>query len=154
MGAIIGVAALFWCFNIWSQHGWQIGSDSLANSTDYMQGTTVMMVGIMAGQLGTLIIVRSDVRSKLTLFGTKNKWILRALLIEMTMLLALIYLPFLQTIFRTAAIPPLYWVLLYSIVPVLLVIEILRRAITRWAYDKVRAEPLDRPKHPIDPIKR
>jgi potassium/sodium efflux P-type ATPase len=154
MGAIIGVFALFWCFNIWSQHGWHIGLDSLADSTAYLQGTTVMMVGIMAGQLATLIIVRSDVRSNFTLFGTRNKWILRALLIEMAMLLALIYLPFLQTIFRTAAIPPIYWVLLYSIVPVLLAIEVLRRAITRWAYGKARAGPSDRPKHALDPMKR
>jgi hypothetical protein len=88
----------------------------------------------MAGQLGMLFATRTNVHSALRLGFGRNKWILRAVIIEIALLLAIVYLPFLQTAFKTTSIPPIYFVVLYAIAPVILILEETRKLVLRRVY--------------------
>jgi magnesium-transporting ATPase (P-type) len=127
MGTIIGVAALIWCFLAWTGYGWHFGISTMADTQGYRLGTTIVLAGIMLGQLGTLLVVRSDSHATYSLRPGKNVWLLRALAVEAVLLLAIIYLPPLQMAFQTAAMPLYYWPLLFLIVPIILIVELLRR---------------------------
>jgi sodium/potassium-transporting ATPase subunit alpha len=133
MGAAIGLVGLAFCFLAWMQHGWMLGESTMADQAGYVLGTTVMMAGIMVGQLGTLIVCRSAFHGRLSLRPGRNPWLLRALLAEAAILLAIIYLPPLQAAFSSAAMPVEYWIALLSVIPLVLVIEAVRRQACRWS---------------------
>jgi Ca2+-transporting ATPase len=131
IGIIIGAMATFWCFQIWSQSGWTLGTNSIGDNSIYIQGTTVTMAAIMAGQLGTLFATRTNIRSTFSVSLSKNKWIVVGAIISFVLLLAIIYLPFVNTIIATSPIPPTDLILLYSIVPVIILLEEVRKYLLR-----------------------
>ncbi len=127
MGIMIGLVALLWCFSIWSRAGWSFGNplwpSTAAQETAYLQGTTVVIAGIMAGQLGTLISTRTNVASAFALSPLRNRWLLPGLGAEIAILLAIVYLPPFQAVLATSAFPPSTWLYLYSFVPVIVLME-------------------------------
>ncbi|HEY3420277.1 MAG TPA: cation-transporting P-type ATPase [Methanomassiliicoccales archaeon] len=129
LGSLIGVFALMICLNIWSQHGWTIGMGTMSDQNGYLLGTTAVFSGIVAGQLGTIISVRSDL-IRLSWRGREhNRWLIFSVLLEFGLLLLMVYVPILQMALGTAAFPLGVWVMLYSIVPVIVLLELLRRAV-------------------------
>ncbi len=134
IGLITGGYALFWCFSAWSQGGWGLGSGTVPDHGAYLAGLTVVIVGIMAGQFGMLFATRTNVRSALSISIARNKWILRAVAVEIGLLLAIVYLPFLQTAFMTVTISPLYFLVLYAIAPTVLLVEETRKLLLRRVY--------------------
>ncbi|MDD1743018.1 MAG: HAD-IC family P-type ATPase, partial [Methanomassiliicoccales archaeon] len=123
IGVIIGVAATLWCFQTWSLSGWALGTNVINDNTVYLQGTTVTMAAIMAGQFGTLFATRTNIKSTFSVSLAKNKWIVVGAVTSIALLLALIYLPFTNEIIATRPIPPIDLLLLYSIVPVIILLE-------------------------------
>ena len=85
----------------------------------------------MLGQLGTLLVVRSDPHATYSLRPGRNVWLLRALAAEAVLLLAIVYLLPLQRAFGTASLPLQYWPLLLLVVPVILAVELLRRRLAK-----------------------
>ena len=130
IGNLTGLVALFWCFSIWSQAGWTLGSSTIAG-TAYLVGTTAFLVTIMAGQLGNLFATRTNVESTFTLNPLRNKWLLGGLLAELALLVAIVYVPFLQDVFGTAGLAPVDWLYLYSVAPVVIVLEEGRKLVLR-----------------------
>jgi magnesium-transporting ATPase (P-type) len=135
IGTMIGLAALFWCFSIWSQAGWRLGLSAWpstpAQQHFYIMGSTAVIAGIMAGQLGTLFATRTNVKSAFTLNPLRNRWLFPSLGVELAILLAIVYLPFMQTVFATSAFPLITWLYLYSFVPVILLFEEVRKYVVR-----------------------
>jgi Ca2+-transporting ATPase len=131
VGIPIGIAALFWCFQAWSQAGWNLGMSSIPDHAAYLKGTTIVVVGIMAGQLGSLFAMRTSVSSAFSLSLRRNKWLLAAVAVEMVILLAVVYAPPLQALFSTASIAPIDWLYLYSIAPAILLLEEGRKLVLR-----------------------
>jgi hypothetical protein len=135
IGTMIGLVALFWCFSIWSQAGWRLGlagwPSTPAQIHAYLEGTTAVIAGIMAGQLGTLIATRTNVTSAFSLNPLRNRWLIPGVLAELGILSAIVYLPPLQTVFTTSAFPPITWVYLYAFVPVILLFEETRKYLVR-----------------------
>ncbi len=117
IGLFIGSFALVWCFYAWSQTGWSIGQPSMTDYTAYLKGTTMVIVGIMAGQLGMLIATRTNIKSTFSVSLRHNKWLLIAILIELLILFSVVYIPFFSPVFNTISLQPLDWIFLYSIVP-------------------------------------
>ena len=135
MGILIGVASLVWCFSTWSQAGWSLHlagwpSDP-AQTMAYLTGTTVVIAGIMAGQLGTLFATRTNVASAFSLHPLRNRWLLPGIAAELVILLCIVYVPFVQGILATNAFAPVTWIYLYSIAPVILVLEEGRKYVVR-----------------------
>ena len=135
LGIMIGLVALFWCFSTWSQAGWYLGNatwpSTAAQQQAYLQGTTVVIAGIMAGQLGTLFATRTSVTSAFSLSPFRNRWLLAGLAAEVTILLSIVYLPPLEAVFATRSFPPITWLYLYSFVPLILVFEEARKYAVR-----------------------
>ncbi len=127
IGTMIGIVALFWCFSLWSQAGWHLGlanwPATAAQTNAYLMGTTAVIAGIMAGQLGTLFATRTNVSSAFSLSPLRNRWLLPGVAAEIAILLGIVYLPPLQSVFQTSAFPPLTWLYLYSFVPAILLFE-------------------------------
>jgi Ca2+-transporting ATPase len=131
IGLIIGFFTLLWCFSAWSQSGWSFGQPTMTDQAAYLKGTTMVIVGIMAGQLGMLIATRTNIKSTFTVSLRHNKWLLIAILIELLILFAVVYIPFFGPIFSTISLQPLEWVFLYSIVPLVILFEEVRKLILR-----------------------
>ncbi len=135
IGIMIGLAALFSCFSIWSRAGWSLGDMSwpvtALQQQAYLQGTTTVVAGIMAGQLGTLFATRTNVASAFSLSPFRNRWLLPGLAAEIAILLGIVYLPPLEAVFATHPFPPATWLYLYSFVPVILLFEETRKYAVR-----------------------
>jgi len=134
VGAITGIVAIFWCFSVWSDGGWSLGSATIEDRGVYLKGTTVVLVGIMAGQLGNLFATRTNVKSTFSLSLTRNRWLLPSIAAELAILAAIVYLPMMQPIFTTRALTPLEVLLLFSIAPVILLLEEGRKYIIRAVF--------------------
>jgi len=131
IGTFIGIVALVWCLYAWFQSGWSIGQPTITDHAAYLKGTTLVIVGIMAGQLGMLIATRTNIKSTFSVPLRGNKWLLFAILVELIILFAVVYLPFVNPIFNTIALQPLDWVFLYSIVPFVILFEEGRKLLLR-----------------------
>jgi len=131
IGTLIGLAAIFWCFAAWSGGGWSLGESTIADKAVYMKGTTVVLVGIMGGQLGNLFATRTNIGSTFALSLTRNKWLLPSIAVELMILAAIVYVPFIQPVFGTADLQPVEWLYLFSFAPVILLLEEIRKLYVR-----------------------
>ena len=130
-GIVMGVAAILWCFHAWNQAGWTLGMSTITDQAAYARGTTIVIAAIMAGQLGTLLATRTNVQSSFTVGLARNKWILVAVAATTAILLAIIYVPFLNSIFATMPLLPLDLTLLYAIAPLVLILDEVRKYFLR-----------------------
>jgi Ca2+-transporting ATPase len=118
---------------IWSRSGWVLGDRVVVDPIIYASGTAAVMITIMFGQLGNLLSVRSGLYSIGSFNLLKNKWIIVGILVEFVMLVMMIYSPFLQPVFGTAALSPIDFLLLLAFAPIaFLVIELSKRAFGRF----------------------
>lgn len=131
IGSVTGVVAVLWCFQVWSDAGWALGSSTVEDTGAYLRGMTVVLVGIMAGQLGNLFATRTNVRSAVSMNLARNKWLLPSLAAELAILLAIVYVPFLHPVFGTNGIDPALWVYLFTLAPAILVMEEVRKYVVR-----------------------
>ena len=144
IGLFIGTFALVWCFYAWSQTGWSIGQSSITDHTAYLKGTTMVIVGIMAGQLGMLIATRTNIKSTFSVSLRHNKWLLIAIFVELLILFAVVYIPFFSPIFNTISLHPLDWLFLYSIVPLVILFEEVRKLLLRKYFLPATTVPIHR----------
>ncbi len=131
LGTIVGVFALFWCFSMWESGGWTFGQSVAPSATVYAQGTTITVAAIMAGQLGAVFAMRTNVKSSLSVSLAKNKWLLVAILVSFLLLLMIVYVPPIELAFMTASVPLGAIVVLYAIAPAVFLLEELRKFLVR-----------------------
>ena len=131
VGIVISIGALFWAFRTWMSAGWTFGQMTVNDPQVYARGTTIVMAGIMAGQLGNLFSARSSSESAFRMNPLRNKWLLVGILSQVIILLVLVYAPFLQPLFSTTPLSLTDWMFLYSIAPLVLFVEELRKVVRR-----------------------
>jgi Ca2+-transporting ATPase len=131
VGAIIGIGCLVWAFHSWTTGGWSFGQTSIADPTVYAKGTTVVLAGIMAGQLGNLFSARTSPQSAFRLSPFRNKWLFLGILAQIGILISIVYVPIMQQLFRTAALSWTDWGILYSFAPLVLLVEEVRKLLAR-----------------------
>jgi Ca2+-transporting ATPase len=131
VGTMVSIIVILGAFNAWGQAGWSLGQTSVNVPMAYAKGTTVVMAGIVTAQLGNLFAARSASKSALQRSSLRNKWLFFAILAEVGILLAIVYIPLLQDSFGTAALAPTDWLYLYSIAPLVLLVEELRKFVVR-----------------------
>jgi Ca2+-transporting ATPase len=142
IGTFIGIIALVWCLSTWSQGGWSIGQSTITDHSVYLKGTTMIIVGIMAGQLGMLIATRTNIKSTFSVSLRHNKWLVVAIFVELMILFSVIYIPLFNPIFNTTAISPSEWLLLYSIAPLVILFEEGRKFFLRKYFIAPTAIPI------------
>jgi magnesium-transporting ATPase (P-type) len=102
--AALVLGGFFWV--LW-QAGWSSGADVSAGSPlhgAYLQATTMTFAGIVACQIGTAFAARTDHASLLSVGVFSNRMLLWGIASELVFLAALVYVPFLQDVFGTAAL--------------------------------------------------
>jgi len=89
--------------------GWQPGDDVSTGSPlhhAYIQATTMSFLGIVSCQLGTAFAARTTGHGSLRSIGFfSNPLLLWGIAFELAFAAALIYVPVLQAVFGTAALP-------------------------------------------------
>lgn len=131
VGIIIGTGCLAWAFRTWMIGGWSFGQATVSNPIVYAKGTTVVLAGIMAGQLGNFFSARTSSASAFRLNPLRNRWLFAGIMAQIGILAAIVYVPFIQPLFRTSALSPMDWIILYSLAPLVLGIEELRKFATK-----------------------
>jgi magnesium-transporting ATPase (P-type) len=130
LGAIVSAGAIYWAFTVWGSGGWVLGQSTVSDAVVYARGTTIVMTGIMMGQLGNLFSARSS-SSAFRLGPFRNRWIFLGILAQFAIMAAIIYIPFLQPLFGTAPLLPLDLLFLLLLAPATLLLEELRKLLTR-----------------------
>jgi magnesium-transporting ATPase (P-type) len=97
----------------------------------YQQATTMTLASIVFCQIGMVLNCRTTSQSVFSVGITSNKRVLLGIAVELLLICALIYVPFLQGIFQTAPIGIKEWVMLLIIPVVILLIEETRKAFVR-----------------------
>lgn len=107
MGLVSGVLVLGAFFAVLYAAGWHPGADvsSGALHSAYLQATTASFAAIVFCQVGTAFAARTERVSLRSVGLTTNRLLLGGIAFELVFAAALIYLPPLQTLFGTAALP-------------------------------------------------
>jgi magnesium-transporting ATPase (P-type) len=102
--SVLVLAGFFWV--LW-EAGWTSGADVTEGSPlhdGYLQATTMTFAGIVACQIGTAFAARTDHASLRSIGVFSNRMLLWGIASEIAFLAAIVYVPFLQEVFGTAAL--------------------------------------------------
>jgi magnesium-transporting ATPase (P-type) len=97
----------------------------------YHTATTMTLAAIVATQIGNLFAQRTERSSIRSIRFFSNRLIWIGIAVEIALIAALVYLPWLQAIFDTAPLPAANWLLLLACTPALLIADELRKAFVR-----------------------
>ena len=109
LGLIEAALVLAGFFYVLLDAGWSPGDDVDAGSPlhhAYLQATTMTFAGIVACQIGTAVAARTEHASLRSVGVFTNRMLLWGIASELAFLAALVYVPFLQDVFGTAALGP------------------------------------------------
>jgi magnesium-transporting ATPase (P-type) len=127
LGVLEAALCLIGFFFVYYDAGWRPGAPMESSGHLYVMATTMSLAGIIACQIGNAFACRSDHRSIFSLRLLSNRPLLFAMLVEILLLLALIYLPWPARIFQLAPLGTAHWALLATFGPILLGAEELRK---------------------------
>jgi Ca2+-transporting ATPase len=134
IGLIISAGAMYGCLNAWFAGGWSFGMQLDSGSLVYIKGTTMTFAGIVVAQVGDVLACRT---SKTSIFKTSlqsNKWILLGIAAQISVLSAIVYVPFLQQAFGTTFLGVNDWIFLICLAGIVIIAEEIRKSIARkWA---------------------
>lgn len=112
-------------------NGWPAISLAAEGSTVYTQATTMMLAGVVFSQIGMVLNNRTDEESVFKRGLFTNRYINIGIIVEVLLLLAIIYVPFLNNIFNTSPISFVEWLYLICIPFIVFGIEEARKAYLR-----------------------
>ncbi|MGH3045201.1 MAG: cation transporting ATPase C-terminal domain-containing protein, partial [Gaiellaceae bacterium] len=107
LGLIEAVLVLAGFLYVLLQAGWSPGDDVASGSPlhdVYLQATTMTFAGIVACQIGTALAARTERASLRSVGFFSNRMLLWGIASELLFAAALVYVPFLQEVFGTAAL--------------------------------------------------
>lgn len=95
----------------------------------YYAATAMAFSGVVMSQIGNLFAQRASKRSifKVPLFNNKLIWI--GIASEILLTLAIVYIPFMNKFIQTAPFPPRYWLFLILWIPILPIVDAVRKAV-------------------------
>ena len=109
LGLIEAALVLAGFFYVLWQAGWSSGADVSSGAplhSAYLEATTMTFAGIVTCQIGTAFAARTDHASLRSVGVFSNPMLLWGIASEIVFLAALVYVPFLQDVFGTAALGP------------------------------------------------
>jgi magnesium-transporting ATPase (P-type) len=126
MAALAAFYFMYWTHGYWGQ--WL----DLPSSGPLYRAATAMTLGsVVATQIGNLFAQRTEQTSvfRIGLFSNRLVWV--GIVTELALVMLIIYVPFLQRLFGTAAFPLQHWLFLFAWTPSLLVTDEIRKALAR-----------------------
>jgi P-type Ca2+ transporter type 2C len=111
--------------------GWSWGQSAAPTQHVHQEATTIVFLGIVLLQVGNAFACRTERVSAFRIGLLGNRFLLWGIAFELVFAAALIYLPFLQPLFGTAAVQAKWWLYLLAFVPLIFLAEEARKAIAR-----------------------
>jgi potassium/sodium efflux P-type ATPase len=139
LGLIEGIVGMVGFFLVWWAQGYGLAdlqaaspailshSASATTMAVYHQATTVTLAAIVACQDGNVFACRSERLSIFQLGFFSNRLIWIGIAVEWALILSIIYLPMLQSIFATAPLYPVQWLMLLICPPLVLIADEFRK---------------------------
>jgi magnesium-transporting ATPase (P-type) len=132
LGTMQSVAAMgAFYFLYWTNGYWGQWLDLPAQGSLYQAATAMTLGSVVATQIGNLFTQRTEYLSVLRIDWLSNRLIWVGIATELMLVLLIIYVPFLQHIFGTAAFSLSNWLFLLAWTPSLLVVDEVRKALWR-----------------------
>jgi potassium/sodium efflux P-type ATPase len=116
--------------------GWTLGqqlssSPTVIDNPLHLKATTIVFAGIVVLQIGTLIAVRSETQSSLSIGFFSNRLILVGVVCSIVFTTAIVYIPFFQKLFNTTALDLFDWGMLVTFMFAVLLIEEIRKYVVK-----------------------
>jgi magnesium-transporting ATPase (P-type) len=131
VGLLEGIGAMTSFFVGCLLGGWRPGSPLPSSGTAYLQATTMTQTAIVMGQVGAGQAMRTERRSVLSVGLLSNRLLLAGIAFEISLAVALVYVPGLNRMFHQAPIPASWWLVLVVWAPVVFLAEEGRKAVVR-----------------------
>jgi calcium-translocating P-type ATPase len=134
LGLIEATLVLAGFFYVLLAGGWNLGDDVSPGSPlhyTYLQATTMTFAGIVACQIGTALAARTEHASLRSVGVFSNRMLLWGIASELAFLCALVYAPFFQDLFGTAALGATELAILATFPVIVWGSDELRRAVAR-----------------------
>jgi magnesium-transporting ATPase (P-type) len=131
VGLLVGVAGLASFLAGYLLAGWRPGEELPDSGDLYVQATAMTYAGIVMGQVGAGFAFRTSRRSILSVGLLSNRFLLWGIAFELGLLLAIVFLPPLQSVFHTLPLEPAAWLLLAVWPVMVLAAEETRKALFR-----------------------
>jgi potassium/sodium efflux P-type ATPase len=132
LGMIQSLAAMSaFYFMYWTNGYWGQWTDLPDTGALYRAATTMTLAAVVATQIGNVFAQRTERTSvfRIGLFSNRLIWV--GIAVEVTLIVLIVYVPFLQEIFGTSPFPPGNWLFLLAWTPALLLADELRKALLR-----------------------
>jgi magnesium-transporting ATPase (P-type) len=108
LGMLVAALSMGGFFYVLYRAGWQPGASVSSGHPlhhAYMQATTMTFLGLIAGQIGTAFAVRTRRASLLSIGPFSNRYLLLAIAAELALAAVFVYVPPMQSLLGTAALP-------------------------------------------------
>jgi len=133
LGMLEAVAALAAYFLVLDAGGWRYGEALPPDDPLYLQATTACLAAIVVTQVANVFLCRDPVRPALSFGLASNPLILWGIAFELALLAAIVYTPWGQALFGTAALPAAVWLQVLPFAAAMFALEegrkLLRRAL-------------------------
>lgn len=132
LGPVQSLAAMAaFYYQYWTNGYWGQWFDLPADGPLYRSATAMALAAVVTTQIGNLFAQRSERLSflRLPLAGNRLIWI--GIATELILIVAIVYVPFLQDVIGTAAFDPVNWMFLAPWTPALLLVDELRKRVTK-----------------------
>ncbi|MDI6815916.1 MAG: cation-transporting P-type ATPase [Actinomycetota bacterium] len=131
LGPIEAAAGMAGYYFIYYQNGWRPGETLAASGEVYVLATTMVLASIVTMQIGNGFAVRTERASILKKGFLTNKFYLWGIASELVFIALIVYVPFFQLIFHTAALRYTDWLFLFLFTPTILLADETRKWIAR-----------------------
>ena len=148
LGMLCSIGVMFGYFWNLTQNGWHwgvTGSNPLfAPGTPFQrEASTMVFLGIVIMQVANVFACRTERVSVFRVGFFSNRMVFAGIAFELVFAALIIYVPFLQGIFGTAALGPKDWLVLFAFTPFVFFVEEARKAIDRRWHASGRAKLAD-----------
>ncbi len=126
--AALVMSGYFW---IMTNGGWQFGQPLPFSDPLYIKATTMVFVGIVAAQIGSLLACQTTRNSSFSIGLFKNRWIPIGIAFEVIIVILIVYIPYLQTIFNTTGLGINEWLYVATFIPIMFFADEIRKYIIR-----------------------
>jgi potassium/sodium efflux P-type ATPase len=143
LGTLQSIAAMAaFYFLYWTNGYWGQWLDLPANGSLYREATAMTLAAVVTTQIGNLFAQRTEQTSLFRRgFFLSNRLVWIGIASELTLLASIVYVPFLQRVFGTAAFPAWNWLFLFALAPTLFLADEGRKALKRRKYKARQEKP-------------
>ncbi|GKT10896.1 cation-transporting P-type ATPase [Desulforhabdus sp. TSK] len=127
----LAVMAAFY-FQYWTHGYWGQWLNLPATGPLYESATAMALACVVTTQIGNLFAQRTERSSVFQVGFFSNRLLWVGILSELLIILAVVYLPFLQSIIGTRDFSPQNWLFLFAWAPLLFLADEGRKALLRW----------------------